>query len=94
VPSFTLTASTAASGTVHLRLVAHGAGSHTFTLRTDNLVLADRRRRTTLDAGRDTVLEWTARIVSPDAPWTAVAIADGDAHHRREALHAAAAAGR
>jgi len=94
VPSFTLTASTASSGTVRLRLVAHGTGSHTFTLRTDNLAVANPRRRATLNAGRDTVLQWTARIVSLDASRTAVAIADGDAHHRREALHAAAAPGR
>jgi len=71
--------------------LARGTGAHTFTLRADNLAVGNPERRATLHAGRDTVLEWTARPIAADAPWTAVAIADGDARHRREALHGATA---
>ncbi len=92
VPSFELTSLPDSVGMVRLRLVAHGSGRHTFTLRTDNLQLPSRERRAMLRAGHDSVLEWTARVTDPRAPWIAVAIVDGDAHHRREALHSSPAA--
>jgi hypothetical protein len=88
-PEFHLTTVRSPDGTVRLRLVDRGAGAHTFSLRTDNLHVIPAARRVTLRAGRDSVVEWTARVVAPDAPWVAVAIADGDARHRREVFGAA-----
>jgi hypothetical protein len=92
VPSVRLTASRAANGAMRLRLVAQGSGSHSFRLRTDNLAVTNPERRVILRKGRDTVLEWTTRVVATDAPWTAVAIIDGDGRHRYEALHSGTAA--
>jgi hypothetical protein len=69
-----------------VRLVARGTGSHTFTLRTDNLDVTDRVKRVTLRAGRDEVVEWTGRPHEANVAWVAVAIADGDASHRLEVL--------
>ena len=91
-PSFTITASPASSGTVRIRLVARGTGSHTFVLRTDNLAVSKPERRVGLRAGHEIVLQWTARVIASDAPWTAVAVVDGDGSQRREALHSAPAA--
>ena len=92
VPSFEITAAPASNGLVRLRLIAHGSGSHTFALRADNLAVTNPERRTSLRAGHVTVLEWTARISDREAPWTAVAIVDGDSRHRREAFQASTAA--
>jgi hypothetical protein len=46
-------------------------------------------RRVTLHSWRDEVVEWTGRLHEPNVSWIAVAIADGDASHRREVLGAA-----
>ena len=92
VPEFEITASSRANGVVRVRLVARGSGTHSFTLRTDNLKVPNLERRMTLHTGRDGVVAWTARITNPGEPWTAVAVVDGDSHHRREALHPATVA--
>jgi hypothetical protein len=89
VPAFQLTTTRSHNGAVRVRLVARGTGSHAFTLRTDNLDVADGVRKVTLHAGRDNIVEWTGRVHAPDAPWVAVAIADGDASHRRDVFSAA-----
>jgi hypothetical protein len=86
VPAFQLTTTRSHNGSVRVRLVARGTGSHTFTLRTDNLDVTDRVKRVTLRAGRDEVVEWTGRPHEANVAWVAVAIADGDASHRLEVL--------
>ena len=50
---------------------------HTFTLRTDNLTVT----------ATPTPRTWRARVTSPDSPWFAVAVADGNAALRREVAH-------
>ncbi|HWC97949.1 MAG TPA: glycoside hydrolase family 9 protein [Candidatus Sulfopaludibacter sp.] len=55
-------------------------GAHTFALRSANLVVEGGPRRTA--AG----VTWKAHLTSPDSPWFAVVIADGNAANRREVM--------
>jgi hypothetical protein len=81
---FTLAATTAADGEITIRLTARGTGAHRYTLRTDNVRTANATRDVTLRDGKPATIEWKARRIRPDAPWTAVVIEDGDATRRRE----------
>jgi hypothetical protein len=81
---FTLAATTAADGEITIRLTARGTGAHRYTLRTDNVRAANATRDVTLRDGQPATIEWKARRIRPDAPWTAVVIEDGDATRRRE----------
>jgi hypothetical protein len=85
-PQFTVTTRTTPGGEVRVRLVARGAGSHTFSVRSDNLRITAPSRRVTLRSGRDEVLEWTGQVTTATAPWVAVVVVDGDVRHAREAL--------
>jgi hypothetical protein len=77
---FDLSASTAANGEITLRVTARGEGQHTYTLRSDNLVVGDSVRR----GGKGTI-EWKARPKS-DAIWTAVVFSDGRIAQRRDVI--------
>ena len=83
-PRFTLAATTAADGEITIRLTARGAGTHRYTLRTDNVRDGSASRDVTLREGRPTTVEWKARRIQADAPWVAVVVEDGDATRRRE----------
>lgn len=82
--AFSLTSATAANGEITIRLQANGSGVHRFTLRTDNLRIASPSRTITLREGIPATIEWTARRSVAAAPWTLVAIQDGNASLRRE----------
>jgi hypothetical protein len=83
-PEFHVSSAPAPGGGVRIRLVARGAGAHTFMLRADNLEVERPARRVALRAGRESVVEWTGRVTRADTPWVAVIVADGDAADRRE----------
>jgi hypothetical protein len=83
--TFTLESETAADGTVVIRLTGAGSGSHRFAVRSDNLDVDQPERPLVLRPGDQGALEWTARMRSPDAPWIAVIIPDGDVARRQEA---------
>jgi hypothetical protein len=83
-PSFTVSSVTAPNGGVTIRLTASGSGTHTFSLRAEHLVVDRPSRTVTLRAGSPTVVEWRGRAASPDAPWVAVVVPDGDVSRRRE----------
>jgi hypothetical protein len=85
-PDLRLSASTTATGDVVLRLKVTGSGRHTFAVRAENLVVSGSPRAVTLVAGRPTTLEWTARPVSADTPYIAVAVMDGDVSRRRDVV--------
>jgi hypothetical protein len=59
-------------------------GRHSFSLRTDNLVVAGGRKELVLQAGKTGQLEWQADVVSKETPWTVVVIPDGDVLQRVE----------
>ena len=82
--AFSLTSRTAANGEIIVRLEARGSGVHTYTLRTDNLRIASPSRTVTLREGVPMAIEWTARRTVAAAPWTLVAIQDGNVSLRRE----------
>ena len=83
-PRFQVSSAPAPGGGVRVRLVARGAGAHTFTLRADNLDVDNPSRRVSLREGRETVVEWTGRVTRTDTPWVAVIIPDGNAARGRE----------
>ncbi|HSJ07579.1 MAG TPA: glycoside hydrolase family 9 protein [Longimicrobiales bacterium] len=82
---FRLQSETAADGTVTIRLTAAGSGAHRFAVRPDNLDVDQPERSLILRPDVPGVIEWTARMRSPDAPWIAVIIPDGDVSRRLEA---------
>jgi len=66
------------AGGVTVRLTARGTGRHAFVLRADNLVVRDTMKTVTLSAAQPTVVEWKARVVIGELPWTVVVMPDGD----------------
>jgi len=84
--SFSVTTTPAPNGGVMIRLTAAGEGSHTFALRAENLVVERPTRLVTFQGGRPTTIEWNARRATPDAPWVAVVVPDGDVSRRHEVM--------
>ena len=76
---------TAPNGDVTVRVTATGEGTHTFSVRVENLVVERPSRSVTLQPGRPMTFEWRARRVARDLPWVAVVIPNGDVSRRREA---------
>jgi hypothetical protein len=64
-----------------------GSGSHSFSLRADNLVVQEPSQRLVLSSGTQGTVEWKART-TPNAPWVAVVIPDGDLTKRVETISA------
>ncbi|MGH7971718.1 MAG: hypothetical protein ACREIC_23640 [Limisphaerales bacterium] len=86
---FELSELPSSNGEVRIRLKAMGTGLHHFSIRTDNLVIADAQRELILKPGIAGTSEWSAPIRSPETPWIAVVIADGDPAIRTELMGAA-----
>ena len=84
---FEMTAAKAAAGEVTIRLTASGEGSHSFSVRADNLALDQPRRELTLTPGKPGTLVWKGRVLSPGRPWVVVAFPDGDSSQRRELVN-------
>jgi hypothetical protein len=82
---YSLRSTTRASGAVTITATAHGSGTHSFVLRSDNLIVTAPTKRVTLRSGRATTITWTARLRTSNAPWVAVVVADNDVAGRREA---------
>ena len=67
------------------RLEASGAGDHAFSIRSDNLVLSDPAvQNVHLRAGSKKEFVWRAHVVSPETPWVAVVVPDGEMNERVE----------
>jgi hypothetical protein len=82
---YTVTMETGAPGDILLRVAARGTGSHTFSIRADNIELKEAAQRiVTLGSGNASELVWHAHITSPETPWVAVIIADNAINNRRE----------
>jgi len=70
---------------VVVRVSAEGAGSHTFAIRADNLVLHEpAMQKIDLSSGNVQELIWHADVASVEMPWVAVLIPDGSLSDRRE----------
>jgi hypothetical protein len=83
-PRFMVAATTRAGGEVTIRLTTDAPGTHVYALRSENLRVAGAARTVTSRPGRPATIEWRARRLSADAPWTAVVVEDGDVTRRRE----------
>jgi hypothetical protein len=77
------------AGNVRIRLTAQGDGVHRFSIRTENLRLADARKDLQLKPGRASYLEFLGTIASLNTPWLAVVIADENPTIRKELRSAA-----
>ncbi len=81
---------TAGENAVVLRAWADGGGDHAFSVRSDNLVLSEpAMQKVHLIAGRKQEIVWHARVVSPETPWVALVIPDGEQGNRAELTGAA-----
>ncbi len=68
-----------------LRALASGAGDHTFSIRSDNLVLSGATTQNVNLSGRTRKeIVWRARVVSTETPWVALVIPDGELSKREE----------
>lgn len=72
------------TGEVIIKVTATGNGPHHFNIRTDNLTVTDAAKAIQLKPGNALSFEWIGRITSPDTPWVAVIIPDGDPSRRKE----------
>ncbi len=82
---FKVTSQSAPKNGIVVRLEASGAGDHTFSIRSDNLVLTDQALQTVhLTAGSTKEIVWRAHVVSPDSPWVAVVVPDSELNERAE----------
>jgi hypothetical protein len=79
---FTLTSSSRPNGDIVLRATSRGATTHTYALRTDNMLLRGTPRVTRNGEGSTT--EWVVRRQQPNRAWVAVVMQDGNAAQRRE----------
>lgn len=83
---FDVISTTSERGDVSIELRAVGDGTHTFELRTDNLNVSQRSKTLTLQGGGVEKVVWTGAVASPEAPWVAVIVPNGDITERREAI--------
>ena len=75
-----------------VRALASGAGDHTFSIRSDNLVLSGAMTQNVhLSGGTRKEIIWHAHIVSTETPWVALVIPDGELSKRAEVTGASAA---
>jgi hypothetical protein len=70
---------------VVLRVSGQGGGPHSFVVRSDNLTLKEpTKQEITFTSGNTGEVVWHTQVVSPEMPWVAVIIPDGDQSERRE----------
>lgn len=68
-----------------IRVVVSGAGDHTFSIRSDNLVVSGATTQSVhLSGGAQKEIVWRARVASTETPWVALVIPDGELSKRVE----------
>jgi len=85
---FSLAQQTEGGGRVRITVSARGKGTHQLAFRTDNLTLARPVVELNLDSAQGGAAVLQGRVDSPDSPWVAVAVPDGDLHGREELIGA------
>ncbi|GEM_PF-29001 len=78
----TLKAETDENGRVTIQLTASGEGTHSFEIRSENLDINQPVKDLTLQPGSPGTVEWSAKILSTEAPWVAVVIPNGNVQNR------------
>ncbi len=72
-------------GDVTIMAKVNGRGSHTLTLRTDNLLVKKPTLTVILKPGGDGItLKWKCKINKTDEPWVVVIVPDNDLMHKME----------
>jgi Glycosyl hydrolase family 9/Cellulase N-terminal ig-like domain len=70
---------------VVIRALANGTGDHTFSIRSDNLVLSGAMTQNVhLSGGTQKEIVWHARVAAKETPWVALVIPDGELSKRTE----------
>jgi Glycosyl hydrolase family 9/Cellulase N-terminal ig-like domain len=82
--SFEVINTTTSKGEVVIKANIHGVGNHHFTIRTDNLTIADKTKEVILKLTQITTIEWKGRISSSDTPWVVLVIPDDDLQQKKE----------
>ena len=85
-PRFDVSVTSGGKSQVTIRVVVTDSGAHSFTLRAENLRVAQRTRTVSRRDRRPVTLEWKARRLDNYAPWVAVVIPNGDIARRREII--------
>lgn len=76
-------ATTASDGSVSIRVTLSGTGSHSVTVRTNNLAVKNASQEVHL-RGNSVTLEWKARTTKLNNPWVAVVVPDGNLAAKKE----------
>lgn len=72
-------------GEILMRVSAQGAGTHVFSIRSDNLILRDPGvLKMDLTSGKVQQAVWHAHVLAADTPWVALIIPDNAFAERRE----------
>jgi hypothetical protein len=91
VLDFKISFDATAKNEIVIHALAVGAGDHTFSIRSDNLVLlGPATQRVHLSAGAQKEIVWHAHVMSTEMPWVALVIPDGDLSKRAEVTAASA----
>ena len=85
VLDFKVSFDTSTHNEITIRALANGAGDHTFSIRSDNLVLSGAAMQIIhLPGGTQKEVIWHARVASTETPWVALVIPDGELNKRVE----------
>jgi hypothetical protein len=89
---FTVKSKTISSTEILLQLSCEGSGTHTFTVKVDNLYLIGPSiMQVALGQHNTHEMAWRARIIDNSSPWVAVILPDGSINQHRELTGLAAA---
>jgi hypothetical protein len=70
---------------ITVRVSMIGGGDHRFSIRSDNLALSDAGQQSLhLTSGIAKEIVWHAHVISPETPWVALVVPDGDLSKRGE----------
>jgi hypothetical protein len=82
---FKVTSEPAPKNEIVVRVQASGAGDHAFSIRSDNLVMSNPAvQKVHLTAGSKNEVVWRSHLISPETPWVAVIVPDGEMNERAE----------
>ena len=85
VLDFKVSSLDAGQNQITVQVSVTGGGDHNFSIRSDNLAISDAGPQSVhLTSGTTKEIVWHAHIVSPETPWVALVVPDGDLGKRAE----------
>ena len=82
--AFELFKQTSGNGIVTLVAKVHGNGTHTFTVKSNNLVVKSLIQKAVLKAGETITLKWPCKISDLNEPWVVVVVPDNNLSNKKE----------